>query len=187
MIRTELPGQKLNTVNWLNAPEVHRMLLVVPHRPIVVNLPCTLAGQGWLLFPLTHLLSLVVPQPHPAVSSPVPWVRPTPGPCLPREGWLRAEHGSRQVCDRFPMDFKGSIFGLPRALPLNCRRQGWKKDLLGHILSYLPAKEGLFCTGICLRSLHLALLQPLPAWGSLIRPMRLCRAFHRCNQQTSSG
>lgn len=49
--------------------------------------------------------------------------------CVPREVWLRAEHCSGQVCSGLPTDFKGSIFGLPRALPLNCRRQGWKRPV----------------------------------------------------------
>lgn len=52
--------------------------------------------------------------------------------CLPREGWLRAECCSGQVCGRLPTDFKGSTFGLPRALPLNHRRQGWKRPVRSH-------------------------------------------------------
>ena len=53
-------------------------------------------------------------------------------PCLPQEGWLWAEHCAGRVCGRLPMDFKGSIFGLPRALPLNHRRQGWKRPVRSH-------------------------------------------------------
>lgn len=52
--------------------------------------------------------------------------------CLPREGWLWAENYSSQVCGRLPTDFKESIFGLPRALPLNRRRQGWKRPVRSH-------------------------------------------------------
>lgn len=52
--------------------------------------------------------------------------------CLPREDWLWAQHCFSQGHSRFPIDIKGSIFGLPRALPLNHRRQGWKRLVGSH-------------------------------------------------------
>lgn len=92
-------------------------------------------------------------------------------PCLPREGWLRVK-----CTADFPRTSKGaSLVFQGRCLRILDVKD--RKDLLGHIPFYLPAKEGLFCTGIRPRSVHLALLQLLPAWGSLIRPMRLCRAL----------
>lgn len=99
---------------------------------------------GVVIVPSHPSFSLVVPQPHPTVSSRVPWVRINSRPllcwmtvtlrgaaagfCLSQGGWLRAEHCSGTL----PMDFKGSIFGLPRALPLNHRRQGWKRPVRSH-------------------------------------------------------
>lgn len=131
LMRTDLPRQKLNYVNWLNVPKVHGMLLIVPCRPITVNIPCTLIWQG----DSCTLSSLSSCSPISSCSLlPCAMSEPAPSPCLVADsdtpgscsGSLPSSRGlaTGQEHSRLPTDFKGSISGFPRALPLNLRRQG---------------------------------------------------------------
>lgn len=79
LMRTDLPRQKLNYVNWLNVPKVHGMLLIVPCRPITVNIPCTLIWQG----DSCTLSSLSSCSPTSSCSLlPCAMSEPAPSPCL---------------------------------------------------------------------------------------------------------
>lgn len=131
LIRTELRRQKLHDVNWLSVPKVHGILLVVPCRPIPVNTPCTLIWQGdsCTLSPISNcspaspcsLLSCAVSEPAPSLC--LVGDSDTLGSC---SGSLPSLRGlaAGQEHSRLPTDFKGSISGFPRALPLHLRRQG---------------------------------------------------------------
>lgn len=123
LVRTELHRQKFNKVNWL---ECMGCPWLFP-----VSIPCTSYGRV-IDEPFTHLWlfpSLILQPPllcHVRTSSqPVSLVgdSDTLGSC---SGSLPCWRGlaAGQEHSRLPTDFKASISGFPRALPLNLGRQG---------------------------------------------------------------